>query len=312
LAVGGFGYYRTHMKMRQLEAEIKADEAKQAPAQAAPLPQSSPPSTPDSVIAPDTVTFLSGNKAAENEAKTHKAQVVHTDLVIASQPDGVKVEIDGTSDPKWVTPFHTTHLSPGAHTLVYSKDGFVTQSRTVGVFGGRNVALPVTLVAVSKVAVTSNPSGASIFVDGKDTGAVTPAQLVVEKGSHHITVRKQGYKDVSTDATVTEGQTASFAPVMLSQTLPAEGGPSPNIFNRFFGTDAIPDGKGLVHIRTVPKGATIIVNGRVAPEKTNARWPADPGVYSIVLQMDGYKSVHRNIKVEQGKIKNLDEIFERQ
>src|SRR5262249_17132850 len=236
LGVGGYGYYRTHMKMRQLEAEIKADEDKQAKAQPSPLPQSTPASTPDSIIAPDTVTFLTGNRAAENETKTHKAQVIHTDLVIASQPDGVKVEIDGISDPSWLTPFHTTHLHPGTHKLLYSKEGFVTQSRSVGVFGGRSVALPVTLVPVAKIAVTSNPSGANIFVDGKDTGAVSPAQVVVEKGSHHVTVRKQGYKDVSTDASVAEGQTVNFTPVMLSQTLPAEGGPSPNIFNRFFGT----------------------------------------------------------------------------
>src|SRR5262245_55804704 len=55
LGVGGYGYYRTHMKMRQLEAEIKADEDKQAKAQPSPVPQSTPASTADSLIAPDTV-----------------------------------------------------------------------------------------------------------------------------------------------------------------------------------------------------------------------------------------------------------------
>jgi hypothetical protein len=74
----------------------------------------------------------------------------------------------------------------------------------------------------------------------------------------------------------------------------------------------VPEGKGLVHIRTEPEGATIIVDGRTAPKKTNARWPADPGVYSIVLQLDGYKTVQRNIRVQRGKIVNLDEILEKQ
>jgi PEGA domain len=74
----------------------------------------------------------------------------------------------------------------------------------------------------------------------------------------------------------------------------------------------VPDGKGLVHIRTDPEGATIIVDGKPAPKKTNARWPAAPGVYSILLQMDGYKPVQRNIRVQQGKIVNLDEILEKQ
>src|SRR5262249_49884554 len=99
---------------------------------------------------------------------------------------------------------------------------------------------------------------------------------------------------------------------LLSQGLRAEGGASPNFLNRFTGTDAIPDGKGLVHIRTVPEGATIVIDGRVAPKKSNAKWPADPGIYSIVLQLDGYRSIRRNIRVEQGKIQNIDEILERQ
>jgi hypothetical protein len=55
-----------------------------------------------------------------------------------------------------------------------------------------------------------------------------------------------------------------------------------------------------------------VVDGKPAPKKTNARWPADPGVYSILLQMPGYKTVHRNIRVKKGKVENIDEILEKQ
>jgi hypothetical protein len=68
----------------------------------------------------------------------------------------------------------------------------------------------------------------------------------------------------------------------------------------------------LVHIRTEPEGATIIVDEKVAPRKSNARWPAEPGVYSIVLELEGYKPVHRNVKVQEGKIISVDEILEKQ
>ena len=88
--------------------------------------------------------------------------------------------------------------------------------------------------------------------------------------------------------------------------------PKAGLLARFLGNDAIPDGKGLVHFRTVPAGATIVIDGHVAPQKTNARWPADPGVYSIDLQMPGYKTVHRNIQVKQGKVTPIDEILEKQ
>jgi hypothetical protein len=54
------------------------------------------------------------------------------------------------------------------------------------------------------------------------------------------------------------------------------------------------------------------VDGKTAPKRSNARWPAEPGIYTIVLQMDGYKTVHRNVRVQQGKITPLDEILEKQ
>jgi len=90
-----------------------------------------------------------------------------------------------------------------------------------------------------------------------------------------------------------------------------EKGPSQSFLTRFFGSDGIPEGKGLVHIRTVPAGATIILNGRVAAKKTNAPMVLDPGIYSIELQMAGYKPVHRNIQVKQGHIAPIDEILEK-
>jgi hypothetical protein len=140
----------------------------------------------------------------------------------------------------------------------------------------------------------------------------TPAQLTVEKGFHKVAVHKVGFKDVSIEETLTEGQTLSFSPVLMSLDPQSEEGKSSNLLRRIFGSDTIPDGKGLVYIRTDPEGATIVVDGKAAPKKTNARWPADPGVYSIVLQMNGYKTVHRNVRVQQGKIVNIDEILEKQ
>jgi hypothetical protein len=99
---------------------------------------------------------------------------------------------------------------------------------------------------------------------------------------------------------------------LLSVEPQSEEGKSVNPLRRIFGVETIPEGKGLVHIRTDPEGATIVVDGKAAPKKTNARWPADPGVYSIVLQMNGYKTVHRNVKVQKGKTVNIDEILEKQ
>jgi hypothetical protein len=235
-----------------------------------------------------------------------------SEVSFTSQPDGAKITVDGKSDPAWVTPFKAQHLTAGTHSVVFSKDGYIAQTVSFQVAAGKGAAASAQLAQAAKINVSSNPPGATIWVDGKDSGTVTPAQLMLEQGQHQIVLKEAGYKDGFWAGNLNSGQTTNVSPVMLSLNQQAEKGPGQNFLNRFLGSDAIPDGKGLVHIRTVPEGATIIVDGHVAPKKTNAKWPADPGVYSIDLQMPGYKTVHRNIQVVQGKIKNIDEILEKQ
>ena len=322
-AMGGYAYHRTQVKMRQLAQEAKVREAQQAARE--PIAIAIPAPTPQSeVIAPDTTVKFFPTKKSANAPKQqptpqkatsspNKVFIQQSELKLISQPDNAKVEIDGWSEPNWVTPFTASHLAAGMHTVVFSKSGYLQQTKSVESVAGKSLDVSAELAAsLSTFVVTSNPQGANIWLDGKDSGQTTPAQLTVDKGFHKVTVKKAGFKEMSTEESVAEGQTLSFSPVLLSVNVQPEDGKSPNPLRRFFGTDTIPEGKGLVHIRTNPEGATILVDGKAAPKKTNARWPADPGVYSIVLQMAGYKPVHRNIKVQKGKIVNIDEPLEKQ
>jgi hypothetical protein len=307
--------------MHQLAEQAKAKEA----AAREPIAIAIPAPTPENkeVIASDTTVKFFPTKKSANAQKLptpvkatsspNKVFIAQSELKLLSQPDSAKVEIDGWSEPNWVTPFTASHLAAGMHTIVFSKSGYLQQTKSVQSEAGKSIDVSAELApAVSTIVVTSNPQGANIWVDGKDSGLATPAQLTVEKGFHKVTVRKAGFKEMSTEETVAEGQTLSFSPVLLSVNVQPEDGKSSNPLRRFFGTDTIPEGKGLVHIRTDPEGATILVDGKAAPKKTNARWPADPGVYSIVLQMSGYKPVHRNIRVQKGKVVNIDELLEKQ
>jgi predicted Ser/Thr protein kinase len=325
-AMGGYAYHRTQVKMRQLAEEARAKEAQRQAEQQQPIAIAIPTPTPlKEVIAPDTtVKYLTGKKTTASAAQKqptpvkatsspNKVFVQQSELKLLSHPDGAKVEIDGWSEPNWVTPFTASHLAAGNHTIVFTKAGYLPQSRMVESVTGKSVDVNAELTpAVSTLVVTSNPQGANIWMDGKDTGQVTPAQITVEKGPHRITVKKSGFKDAISDQTLAEGQTSSFSPVLLSVNMPTEDGKNPTLLRRIFGTDTVPEGKGLVHIRTEPEGAAIIVDGKPTSRKTNARWPADPGVYSIQLQMNGYKTVHRNIRVQKGKTVNIDEILEKQ
>ncbi len=336
--MGAFAYYRTHSKMRQIESAVKAvpqaqsitsptTEQISSPDASAGAGQTSPQtSVPtagksgNSVIARDTtvkyVSQTSAMPASRGKAAASPNQVFtqQSELKFATKPDGAKVEVDGWSEPSWVTPFTASHLAAGLHTVVFTKPGFIPQTLTVETSTGKSQDVNADLTpAVSTIVVNSNPQGANIWLDGRDTGQTTPSQLTVDKGIHRVSVRKAGYKDAATETTLAEGQTTSFSPVMLSANQRTEDGPSSNnFFKKMIGADTVPDGKGLVHVRTVPEGATIIVDGKTAPKHSNARWPAEPGIYTIILQMDGYKTVHRNVRVQLGKITPLDEILEKQ
>jgi len=318
-AMGGYAHHRTQLKMRQLAEQIKAKEAEQ---QRQPIAIAIPEPTPEKeVIASDTtVRFINrkgnGQKQPAPFKATSSPNTVFTEqseLKLSSQPEGAKVEIDGWSEPNWITPFTASHLAAGYHTIVFTKAGYLQQTRAVESSKSKSVDVAAELTpAVSTLVVSSNPQAANVWVDGKDSGMATPAQLTVEKGLHRVTVKKAGFRDASLDASFSEGQTVSFSPVLLSANQQTEDAKSTNLLRRIFGSDTVPEGKGLVHIRTDPEGAQIIIDGKPAPKKTNARWPADPGVYSIVLQLSGYKSVHRNIKVQKGRVVNIDEILEKQ
>lgn len=336
-AMASYAFMHTRSKMRQLEAEMKAKETtrqEQALAQQKvqqPAPAATLKASDDGVIARDTtikftqsartklvkVKSVPALPVARQQKATSSPNQVYTqqsELQFNSRPQGAKIEIDGWSEPNWVTPFTASHLAAGYHTITFTRDGYLPKTEAAQSVAGRSVQIYAELSpAVSTLVITSNPGGANIWLDGRDTGKATPAQLTVEKGPHRVLVRKAGFKDAATDENLAEGQTLSFSPTLLSINQQVESGSSGNLLKRMFGADgAVPEGKGMVHIRTEPEGATIIVDGKRAPKKTNARWPADPGVYSIVLQMDGYKPVQRNIRVQQGKIVNLDEPLEKQ
>jgi hypothetical protein len=342
---GGYAVLHARARAKQLAAEARAREEALKPlvqVQQAPLEQMAVPAPPlkpadSNVIAHDTtVKFEKQNFVKQDKATPAGGQAApvldpqyirsqkalsspnqvyaqQSEIQFTSNPAGAKVEIDGWSEPNWVTPFSASHLGAGYHTVSFTKPGYLQKGAAVESVAGKSVQASADLLpAVSTLVVTSNPAGANIYLDGKDTGQMTPSQLTVDKGIHRLIVRKAGFKDAAVDENLNEGQTISYSPVLLSVNSEGDKTPNSGLFRRMFGSDEVPEGKGLVHVRTAPEGATIVVDGKVAPKKSNARWPADPGVYTIVLQLDGYKSIHRNIRVQQGKVADLDEILEKQ
>jgi len=77
--------------------------------------------------------------------------------------------------------------------------------------------LPSVVSAVGNITVNSAPTGATILLNGTNTGSTTPATIEnIPAGSHTILLQKTGYQDNSQTVTVTDNATST-----VSQTLTA-------------------------------------------------------------------------------------------
>jgi hypothetical protein len=251
-------------------------------------------------------------KTSKKKGKTVAAApaIVAGQLSIDSTPQGAQIQVDGQASG--VTPFSLSSLMPGQHSVTVSKPGFVTDTRTINVSSGSKSVMSVQLVVISaSVSAHSEPAGAAVWMDGKDTGKVTPAQISVDRpGTHSFVFKKQGYLDETMSANLQIGQTFQLSPTLRALGNTDEikfGGKFKKVFG---GSDSA--GMGTVSIKTQPKGAQIAVNNRIVDRASPADFYLNPGNYVIDITMTGFKSVHKVIAVEKNGKVVIEESLDRE
>jgi serine/threonine protein kinase len=229
------------------------------------------------------------------------------ELVLTSTPSGALIQIDGRSEPTWKTPFTAGALVAGPHNVTFKKVGYATEIRIVEVGAGQKAFVNAQLRSTTgRLAISSEPEGATIFLDGKDTGRVTPTQLTIDQGQHTLALRKEGYRELATSVNLRAGEMFNYSPILK----PIDSDRMAQRLRGIF-TGKDESERVTMHVRTNPKGAVLVINGYPAPKTTPLRVPLTPGKYSIELQMDGYRSVRRTITLEKGIPLEIDEVLER-
>ncbi len=296
-----------------------------APAQPAP---SASPSAMDAPaanqtavqVAPEPVTVAPPavsvqpkyNKKTKAKPKPTAPAIVPGQLNVASTPAGAQIQVDGQNNASWVTPFNIAGLNPGQHTLTIIKPGYASETRNIEVGSGSKSFVSVQLAPLTAtVSVTSEPTGVAIWMDGKDTGRVTPAQISVDKpGNHSFAFKKQGYLDEASTANLQVGQTFRLSPSLkaLGNTDDIKIGGK---FKKLFGSGDTA-GMGAVSIKTSPKGAQVAINNRILDKNSPVDLYLDPGNYVLDITLSGFKSVHRVITVEKNGKVAIDESLDRE
>jgi eukaryotic-like serine/threonine-protein kinase len=250
-------------------------------------------------------------KNAKKKSAPAAPVVVPGQIAIDSTPQGAQVQLDGRTDPSWITPFTLSALEAGQHTVTVSKAGYSSDTRTVEVASSSKAFVTTHLTQLmATLSVGSTPAGANVYVDGKDTGKVTPAQVSLDKGQHVVLVRKAGYIDETTSAQFVLAQTVSFSP-----TLRALGNvddiKTVGKMNKLFGGKGA-QGVGTVSIKTQPKGAQVAVNQHMLDKASPVDFTLDPGNYIVDITMTGYAPIHKVITLDKGGKVVIDEVMQRQ
>jgi hypothetical protein len=154
-------------------------------------------------------------------------------IYVSSSPGGASVTLDGS--PAGQTPssgsLNLNTVAVGDHTIAMELAGYQRYSTRASVSPNTVSEVSAVLVPVSTpsgtgaLTISSNPSGANIFIDNHFIGISPLTASDISAGTRLVTFRMDGYQDYSTTALVTAGTTSSASAALLPVT-PAPESPA--------------------------------------------------------------------------------------
>jgi len=123
--------------------------------------------------------------------------------------------------------------------------------------GGAVAALILLSERYGMIDVSSTPAGASIFLDGTDTGQITPTIIEdVEPGAHDVGVRLDGYVNFSKGVNVEKKQTATVNANLTAHTITVTNPVAGDVWvkGRNYNVNWTVGGSGQVNVLLQPQG----------------------------------------------------------
>ncbi|XOU94189.1 MAG: PEGA domain-containing protein [Candidatus Kerfeldbacteria bacterium] len=113
-------------------------------------------------------------------------------IQITSEPTTASIYIDNSITP--LTTPTIDSLPPGNYTIRAEANGYHTETKNVTLSAFDTTSIHFDLVLITGgINITSNPSGAFIYLDNLPTGEITPAIISTIPSDHFISVQKAGY-----------------------------------------------------------------------------------------------------------------------
>lgn len=217
---------------------------------------------------------------SQAEVLTGKVTSIHGDVVELNlgSEKGIKsgdsgrvyytIKVGDKEKPIFIAKFKVTHLSEkSSMAQIEDSTGEVKAGYSVEVVVKESVRLEV----------KSEPSGAKVYIDGKESGDTPIALSDIKTGRHQIRVVKEGYE--SYEVSVETGVGRKEVMANLKQV----------------------GRKGELLIRTVPTEATVYLNEKSVGTSPYEGKGLSPGLYKVRVVKEGYEPWEKDVAVEAGK-----------
>jgi DNA-binding beta-propeller fold protein YncE len=190
------------------------------------------------------VDFLSAKRSTKYIGESNVSQLIGTaekqyngtfigyTLQVDTEPKEAVLKIDGQVVGK--SPDVISTDKPKV-TLEIEKEGYKPERHVIALKDAKTVKSFVLESLGRNVRVSSDPAGATVLLDGRDTGKTTACELVtVPYGPHKLTVKKDGFADWEEEVAVSEGPDAlvrtAFLPAKAYAATSAWGTPESKTF----------------------------------------------------------------------------------
>ncbi|AJC73629.1 hypothetical protein AJ81_04750 [Pseudothermotoga hypogea DSM 11164 = NBRC 106472] len=205
-------------------------------------------------------------------------------LNIFTNPVGASIYVNGNYIGTTRTTGLSVQVDPGTHTIIATMSGYQDTTVTVNVGSGETKRVDITLPPIIRTGfllIYTNPTNASIYVDGRYVGVAGPTGLRVEVDAnvvHRVVASLPDYEDASVEVQVSPNETRT-----VNLTLE----PIVKV--------------GTVSINSSPSNALVYINGYLKGI-TPLRLDLEYGTYQLVVIKGGYYAEVLTLKVDRKSV----------
>ncbi len=195
-------------------------------------------------------------------------------LLLTTDPTPCEVSLKGVS--LGATPLLVTTLESGTHRLTFASPGYQTKEVEVTLEGRTPVKQAVALMSDSgTIALTSDPAGAEVFVNGISRGH-TPCHVDrIPGGTVTLEIKADGFQPHTREFSLAAGEV---------QKVEVQLKPLP----------------GTLRVVSIPEAGRVYINDEFKGEAPYDLVSAKPGTYRVRVDKAGHEPVARDVTLEKG------------